>query len=237
MMRESTLFLFLCLAAPAIGQTAAPASYDDARTQVIDHYAGQTVEVRAAAGYQLTVEFPRDEQVLNIAVGNSNAWQVSVNSRRNLVFVKPNQGAPNTNMTVFTNSRSYNFELRASPILTGDMPFNIRFRTAQATAVDADGFVTVAARPHPAGLYRVTGEAALRPNSISHDGRFTFVTWPKERDLPATYEIGPTGEELLVNGIMRDDILVIDRVVTKLRFRRDRKLAEAVLVQNSGKRR
>jgi type IV secretion system protein VirB9 len=232
-------FLVLCAAAPVAAQSVDPASSPDSRIQVIDYDAGRTVELRVAVGYQVAVELGRDEQAQNIAVGNSAAWQVSVNARRNLVFVKPTQDASTTNMTVFTTLRTYTFELRALPAMTADMPFTIRFRSAETSpnpALDPNGFVDLSAAQRRASRYRVTGDAALKPDSVSHDSQFTYVTWPKERDLPATYEISATGQELLVNGIMRDDVLVIDRVLTKLRFRRDRNMAQAELVQDRRKR-
>jgi type IV secretion system protein VirB9 len=183
------------------------------------------------------VEFARDEQVQNVAVGNSTAWQVSVNSRRNLIFVKPAEGASNTNMTVFTNLRTYTFELRAMPALTPEMPFNVSFRASVIEpAADPAGYIDMSMAERRASRYRITGDPALQPDSVSHDRRFTFVTWPKERDLPATYEVNAAGQEVLVNGIMRNDELVIDRVITMLRFRRDSKKAEAVLVYPKGKR-
>ena len=237
MNRGLPLIVMLCVTVPLSAQTVAPANYGDSRIQVIDYDQGQMVQLRAAVGYQVAVEFAGEEQVLNIAVGNSAAWQVSVNSRRNLVFIKPAQGASNTNMTVFTNRRTYTFELLAVPVVTADMPFNIRFRSAEASpALDPNGFIDVSAARQRVSSYRVSGDAALKPDSVSHDSQFTYVTWPKDLDLPATYEISATGQELLVNGIMRDDVLVIDRVIAKLRFRRDSKIAQAEIVRERRKR-
>ena len=230
------LAFLLCAASPGLGQTPHIAGADP-RAQIVSYTPGQTVELRTAAGYQITVEFDRDEQVQNVAVGNSGAWQVSVNSRRNLIFVKPAEGASNTNMTVFTNLRTYTFELRAMPALTPDMPFNVSFRApVSEPAVDPAGYIDMSLAERRASHYRITGDPALRPDSVSHDRRFTFVTWPRERDLPATYEVNAAGQEVLVNGIMRNDELVIDRVITMLRFRRDSKKAEAVLVYPKAKR-
>ena len=237
MNRGLLLIAVVCAPVPLRAQTAAPASYGDSRIQVIDYDQGQMVQLRAAAGYQVAVEFAGEEQVQNIAVGNSAAWQVSVNSRRNLVFVKPVQGASNTNMTVFTSRRTYTFELLAVPAVTADMPFTIRFRSAETKPpLDPDGFIDVSVARQRVSSYRVSGDSALKPDSVSHDSHFTCVTWPKDLDLPATYEISATGQELLVNGIMRDDVLVIDRVISKLRFRRDSKVAQAEIVRDRRKR-
>jgi type IV secretion system protein VirB9 len=230
--------IFLCLASSAGAQFAIPQpSGGDERLQTITYDPGQVVALRGTPGYQLTVELSPDEQVQNVAVGNSNAWQVSVNAARNLLFVKPTDGAQTTNMTAITNVRTYNFELVPMPVPSPDMPFNIRFRYAAEGARNAQGeFVDVAAAQRRASRYRITGDRLLRPDSVRTDGLYTYITWPKERDLPATYEIGGKGEELLVNGIMRDDVLVIDRPITRLMFRRDRSHARADLLPPQRKR-
>jgi type IV secretion system protein VirB9 len=227
------LLIAVGLSGTVAAQPVAPAANEDSRVRVIDYDPGQAMELRAAADYQLTLEFGRDEQVLNVAVGNSTAWQVSVNSHRNLVFLKPMQDAPNTNLTVFTNSRTYLFDLRAVPALTPDMPFTVRLQVpAPNPAIDEKGFIDVSAAERRISRYRITGDPWLRPDSVTHDSQFTYIAWPKDRDLPATYEIGPDGKDMLVNGIMRDDVLVIDRVIDKLRFRRDSKVAEADMVHD-----
>lgn len=236
-MKALFLSLALGVSAPLAAQSLALSDNAQSRIRVIDYDPRQAVELRAAADYQLTVEFGRDEQVLNVAVGNSSFWQVSVNARRNLVFLKPAQGAPNTNMTIFTNLRTYVFDLKAMPTLTADMPFTVQIRASvPRPAVDTTGFIDVSAAERRVSRYRIKGDPWLRPDSVSHDSRFTYITWPKDRDLPATYEIDGTGQEVLTNGIMRDDVLVIDRVVDRLRFRRDSKVAEADIIQDRSNR-
>ncbi|MEO5774433.1 MAG: TrbG/VirB9 family P-type conjugative transfer protein [Sphingomicrobium sp.] len=199
--------------------------------QTITYDPAQVVQLRGTPGYQLTVQLSPDEQVQNVAVGDSSGWQVSVNAARNLIFVRPNQTSQPTNMTTVTNVRTYNFELVSTPMPTPDMAFNVRFRYPNATAGgQSNDFVDVSAAQRRLSRYRLSGDRLLRPSSISNDGRYTYIVWPKERDLPATYELAGRGEELLVNGIMRDDVLVIDRVITSLIFRRDRSHARADLL-------
>jgi type IV secretion system protein VirB9 len=227
------LGLGLLLLASAAGAQVYPvAPAGDSRLQTITYDPAQVVQLHATAGYQLTVQLSPDEQVQNVVVGDASGWQVSVNAARNLIFVKPNDIAQPTNMTAFTNVRTYNFELTAAPMATPDMAFSVRFRYSGASGPGQSGeFVDVSAAQRRLSRYKLSGDRLLRPSSISNDGRYTYIVWPKEQDLPATYELAGRGEELLVNGIMRDDVLVIDRVITSLIFRRDRSQARAVLVQ------
>jgi type IV secretion system protein VirB9 len=230
--------ILTCLASSAGAQFAIPQPLGgDERLQTITYDPSQVVALRGTPGYQLTVELSPDELVQNVAVGDSTTWQVSTNAGRNLLFVRPTESAQPTNMTAITNVRVYNFELVPQPTPSPDMPFNIRFRYTAEGIRNAQGeFVDVSAAQRRLNRYRITGDPLLRPDSVSTDGLYTYITWPKERDLPATYEIAGKGQELLVNGIMRDDVLVIDRPITRLMFRRDRARARADLLPPPRKR-
>ena len=81
---------------------------------------------------------------------------------------------------------------------------------------------------HGDGRYRLSGERALRPTSISDDGTHTYIAWPDHRALPAVYTFDAQGHEALVNGNMRGNLYVLDSVQRRLVFRIDRHVARAV---------
>ena len=100
----------------------------DPRIQSIEYDASQVVQIQAAPGYQVTLEFGSDEQIENVAVGDSGAWQVTANRAGSRLFVKPVQSGVTTNMTVVTNVRIYAFELVPLFGPSPDMAYTIRFR-------------------------------------------------------------------------------------------------------------
>ena len=75
--------------------------------------------------------------------------------------------------------------------------------------------------------YRVSGPEAVRPLAISDDGERTRILYAPDQALPAVFGIGPTGDEIAVNGHMRNGVFVIDRVFERLVFRIDRARAVA----------
>jgi type IV secretion system protein VirB9 len=211
--------------APAAAQVRPQPGDGDRRLQSVDYAPDQVVTLEVATGYQLTVELAPDEQVENVAVGDSAAWQVTANRRGDRLFIKPLQSGVTTNMTVITNARVYAMDLLPLSGPSTEMAYTVRFRYPEAgedTAAD-DGD----AEPVLAGRYRLSGARRLRPSRIGDDGRQTFIEWPQDRPLPAVYAIGRDGQETLVNGMMRDDVFVIDSVVQRLVFRIDRDLAQA----------
>ena len=208
------------IAVLALQPDAQPAG--DSRVATIAWHADQVVPLQVAAGYQLMVEFAADERIESVAVGDSSAWQVTPNRSGDRIFVKPLQGGLTTNLTVVTSARTYTFELSQSSGPSAAMPFILRFTypAADATA-EAEPAGTMA------GRYRLSGARALRPSRISDDGIHTYIEWPREAALPAVYALDERGQESLVNGMMRDDLFVIDAVVTRLVFRIDRDVARA----------
>lgn len=225
---RGALLLFAGLAfacGPASAQVKPQPGAGDPRIQGIDYAPEQVVTLQGTPGYELTVELSPDEQVENVALGDSGAWQVTANRRGDHLFIKALQSGVSTNMTVVTTVRLYNFELVPLNGPTGDMPYTIRFRypgTADPNGGDDD-----AASAAGKGRYVLSGDKELRPSAISDDGRHTYVQWPRDRALPAVYAIGADGQEALVNGMMRDDIFVIDSVSEKLVFRIDDHVARA----------
>jgi len=220
----------LLAAMPAAAQVRPQPGTGDPRLQTVDYAPDQVVTLQVAPGYQLTVELAPDEQIENVALGDSAAWQVTANRRGDRLFIKPLQQGVTTNMTVITNARVYAVDLVPLFGATPDMAYTVRFRYPEAgeDAADesaAEGEATVQ------GRYRLSGARRLRPSRIGDDGRQTFIEWPEDRPLPAVYGIGRDGQETLVNGMMRDGVYVIDSVLTTLVFRIDRHVARATRVR------
>jgi type IV secretion system protein VirB9 len=219
--------LLALIAALAMQAPAQPAG--DTRVQTVEWHQDQVVPLQVATGYQLMVEFAADEHIQSVAVGDSGSWQVTPNRSGDRIFVKP-LGGLTTNLTVVTTARTYTFELSPLSGPSADMPYIMRFTypAADATA-EAEPAGTMA------GRYRLSGARALRPSRISDDGVHTYIEWPRDRALPAVYALDERGRESLVNGMMRDDLFVIDAVVQQLVFRIDRDVARAERVAERGR--
>jgi type IV secretion system protein VirB9 len=200
----------------------------DPRLQTIDYNPGEVVQLEGAPGYQLMVELSPDEQVLNVALGDASAWQVSVNHAGDHLFIKPTQVGVATNMTVITTVRTYNFELDPVRSPMADMPYNVRF---QYPADDAEQpkseYVDVSPLRRALSRYRITGDVNVKPDSITDDGEHTYISWSPAKPIPAVFTIGDGGQETLVSGWMRGDVYVIDAIVNRLTFRIDDHVARA----------
>lgn len=228
-----------CLLTPMLLAAAVPAQAQDPRLVTRRYDASQVVRIDGRAGVQASIAFAEDELVENVAIGDSNAWQVTPNKRANMLFVKPLAAAARTNMTVVTDRRTYFFDLvasaRANPLYVLRFTYPEEPRKAQATPAGAPPLTAEeaalaasdpAARPvDPASLNRDwtrKGATSILPASIYDDGQATFLSWAPGRPIPAILARNEKGEEGPVNFAVRDDVIVVDGV-------------PAVIVLRSGK--
>jgi len=63
-------------------------------------------------GYQCNIEFGRNEEIETVSVGDRIGWQIVPSGRR--LFIRAMEENAHTNMTVVTNRRAYQFDLRSS---------------------------------------------------------------------------------------------------------------------------
>ena len=222
-MKKRLILLAFLLAAPAMAQTPPTPNADDPRLRTIQYDAGQVFRLRVAAGYQSTLLFDPEERVETVGIGDSDGWQVTLNGRGDALFLKPLRPNSATNMTVITDARVYNFELSSAHSPGADTPFTVRFlHSTTSAAVAPEPAVQT-----PAGRYRLSGARTLRPVAISDDGVRTSIEWRDQQAIPAVFAIDDRGDELLVDGYMRDGRYVIDAVHRTLLFRLDRQTARA----------
>ncbi|MGA9657896.1 MAG: TrbG/VirB9 family P-type conjugative transfer protein [Asticcacaulis sp.] len=221
-------FAALCLLVPmtamaqtdagAIDETPAP---DDRLTSVL-YNPGTIVQLEGCQNFQTMITLAPDEHVENVGVGDSSAWQVMPNKRGNLLFVKAIAVKGYTNMTVVSDRRTYNFELRtasASYCSQGRIPYELRFiypaekpaaAATPAAAPDPNAFLPVPEKRNSA--YTYSGAASLVPLRVFDDGTSTYMRWSAGISTPAVYALNADNSESLINYAMRGDYFVIEQV-------------------------
>ncbi|MXO57956.1 type VI secretion protein [Altererythrobacter salegens] len=234
-------------AAVALVSLAAPLHAEDPRLVSRLYDETQVVRVDGRANVQTTIRFGDDELIENVAIGDSQAWQVTPNKRANLLFVKPLADRAVTNMTVITNEHTYLFDLMANPknesplyVLSFTYPTPINPTPKGVAPVDGPNEVELAAASDaqaivdPAELnfaWDKTGDRNLMPARIYDDGTATFLAWPAGEPVPAILMKDKAGTEGPVNYAVRGDVIVIEGVPKKLILRSGKDMAT---LQNNG---
>ena len=227
-------------AAPALllASLAVPVAVQaqDNRLVTVKYDPGKVIPVRGRVKVQATIRFADDERIENVAIGDSNAWQVTPNKRANLLFVKPLQANAATNMTVVTSERTYYFDLVASNagkpvyVLNFEYPPDAKPKPgAPLLAADLPGLDAPLTEPaaeravDPAALnfdWKRKGDKKLLPERAYDDAEATFLVWPAERTIPAILMLADDGKtEGPVNFTVRGDTIVIDGVPSTIVLR------------------
>ena len=84
----------------------------DSRIKTFVYNANEVFSITTHYGYQSNVEFGLKESIETVSVGDRVGWQIIPAGRR--LFVRAMEENAHTNMTIITNQRSYQFDLRSS---------------------------------------------------------------------------------------------------------------------------
>lgn len=84
----------------------------DSRIKTLVFNENEVFSITTHYGYQCNIEFGPKETIETISVGDRIGWQISPAGRR--LFIRAQEENAHTNMTVITNQRAYQFDLRSS---------------------------------------------------------------------------------------------------------------------------
>jgi len=241
MMRAKFAAPLMATSLLAASLLAQPALAEDARLVERLYDPAQVVRVNGKVNVQSTIRFGDDEAIENVAIGDSQKWQVTPNRRANLLFVKPLSPRAATNMTVVTNKHTYLFDLIANPnhgtplyVLTFTYPVDPEAEEEETqlaeggNPTEAPNALEVAAASDslavidPASLnfeWASLGDAGLLPERIYDNGDATFMAWPVGIPMPAILVKDHDGMEGPVNFAVRGDMIVIDIVPSEIILR------------------
>lgn len=219
---------FLLAAAPAKQAWADMESTplaSDARIRVVPYDVNEVFKFVGHYGYQSSIEFAPDEVIKTISVGDSVAWQIVPDANR--IFIKPIEENPQTNMTVVTNKRTYQFELygkHASSVKDNDMIFVMRFTYPGETDVSfLDKSKVPEVNQDPSRYnqnYTISGPDRISPIRIFDDGEFTYFQFKDiNADIPAFFKVDSDGKEAIINFRTVGDYIVVERVTSMFTLR------------------
>ncbi|MAY20221.1 MAG: hypothetical protein CL955_06350 [Erythrobacteraceae bacterium] len=193
------------------------------RIQTARWAAGQPIVLTALPDTTLTVMLEPGEAIRRATLSGSRAWDVSVSAEADSFQVTPQMGAAPASLLVETDGRSYEFSLETGQGLMAAYLVRLEYGPPASLGVEE-------ATDNISDLtwsYRLRGDREVRPASVRDNGDKTVITYAPGQSLPAVFAIGPTGDEEVVDGYMRGEVFVIDRVHAELVFRIDKEKATA----------
>ncbi|MCE4557999.1 TrbG/VirB9 family P-type conjugative transfer protein [Pelomonas cellulosilytica] len=176
------------------------------------------------------------------------AWCVAAQSGGRTLFVKPKSSASAANnLAVVTDRRVHN--LRFVLLADGDATqpvYRLVITPPMAPAAarivhqpapvlpllpptplppSADQVVAERLQAKPAvmntrySMAEGRGSDDIVPDLVFDDGRFTYLRFPGNREVPAVFHVLGDGTEALANARMEDNLLVVDRVSRRIMLR------------------
>lgn len=204
----------------------------------------EVVRIDGRAGVQATIAFGEGEAIENVAVGDSQAWQITPNKRADLLFVKPLEATARTNMTVVTNRHTYFFDLVASGKARPLYMLRFTYKDEPKAGASGAGLASLdpaemaiaggdpAAVPaDPAALnfaWKRLGVEKLMPSRIYDDGSSTYLVWPEKTAVPAILVTNEKGDEGPVNYAVRGATIVLEDVPDTIVLRSGKSKAELI---------
>ena len=231
---------FLALAPlPASALQQPQAGLRDARVRHVAYDPVNVVKVNGVIRASTQILFAEDEEIAHVAIGDSISWEIA--PAGNILFLKPREKHPPTNLQVVTTrrdgrKRSYQFELSIAEGSLAESYFVVRFAypedEAEARRFEADArrsaaeagalnrtFALSDATAPRNWRYSAQGSASLEPDGIYDDGRETVLRFEGNRPMPAVYLVASDGSESLVPKDVRGELLVVHAVSRELRLR------------------
>jgi type IV secretion system protein VirB9 len=241
------LCIALLLPFLAHAEVVPPKGKVDSRVRVVDYDPAEVYKIRTYYGVSTHVQFAEGEDMKDVAIGDEQAWEVQ--PRRNHLYIKPKGQKADTNLTIVTSKRTYEFALEVVPRPAHDdkawksqeLVYSLSFRypdeeaarlAAQAKAAETKAAQNVikdklveAKKRDENRDYWVAGSEDISPTAARDDGRFIYLTFSNNRDMPAVYEVDDGDNESRATTSVEGNQLVVQRMARKLRLRRGKSVA------------
>ena len=171
-------------------------------------------------------------------------WCVVARRGEHNVYINVHPGATRTNLFVQTDRHNYSFDLIVAPASgAGHSRFVYRVKFTYPDDVAKQSLALESARlaaqqaererkllaerlaqtPAPRNwdytMQIVPGSDGIAPTMMYDDGRFTYLRFPNNREVPSIYMIADDGSESLVQWHVENDVMVVHRVAKRFVLR------------------
>jgi type IV secretion system protein VirB9 len=199
----------------------------DPRIRSLLYVPDQVVRVRGWVGYHVDLEFESGESF--VTLGGGDLAGLVYGAYSNHLVLKPKAPSLRTNLTVFTNKRTYVIDYavsagRPDPV-TDELVYSLRFNYPPIAGPTLPEQITQDLAASPAARFQnldywYCGNSLLQPVAVSDDGVHTRLRFGPSAELPAIFVRSEDGSESLLNYSMDGPDMVIHRLARHFILRR-----------------
>ncbi len=169
---------------------------NDSRVRVATYQEAQVYRLSVSLTHVTTIEFGEGEIIRSIIAGDTEGFEIDGVPGGQAFAIKPVARGVHTNVTVYTNRRSYYFNVQEVQSLT--------FYVVQFRYPDDDARPTRAiASQAPNYNYGANTQSEFTPTRVWDDGTFTYFQFPRNAPVPAIFRYS-SGRERTVNTQAQD---------------------------------
>ncbi|WP_206956020.1 TrbG/VirB9 family P-type conjugative transfer protein [Trinickia acidisoli] len=230
----------VCLMLVASG--VARAADQDSRLRMVPFDDERVVPVYVEEGYAVQIVLGSNEHIEAAGTGADShcddpnaAWCVVAHRGDHDVYINAHRGATRTNLFVQTNLHNYSFDLMTG--WSGRHVYRVQFtypdeilkqaaalRAAQRAQDDRKLLQDRLAQPPAVRNWNYTmqvmpGSDGIAPTMMYDDGRFTYLKFPNNREIPSIYMVSADNSESMVQWHVENDVMIVHRVAKRFVLR------------------
>ena len=212
---------------PLAAQISARVDPADHRIRSLLFVPDQVIRLRGWVGYHVDLEFEPGESF--VTLGGGDLVGLTYGAYSNHLVLKPKAPAVRTNLTVFTNKRTYVIDYAVSPgrpdPIDDELVYSLRFSYPTPAGPTPGERVKDNLAADPVARYQnlnywYCGNPALQPIGASDDGVHTRLRFGPSAEIPALFVKSDDGTESLLNYTVEGEDIVIHRLARRLILRR-----------------
>jgi type IV secretion system protein VirB9 len=229
----------------------------DPRIQHVMYDSANVVRVNAAKGVSLLIMLDPSDPIDQSSTGvdtdckDEAEWCIVAPKGGHLIWVKPYSRATYTDMQLTTQRRVYSFEFKAQSVPRsvdeaptyrlvfdypppppigplGPTPAELALMNQLRVKAATDAPLPMVRRNMKYTMQAVGDSSSITPSEVFDDGRFTYLKFPNNQDVPAVFAIGGDGTERQVDKFWEKntDYMVLEKVYARLVLRKDKQAVE-----------
>ena len=201
----STLLCLLLLTAPALAEQVPRSGPNDKRVRIATYQDGQVFRLNVSLTHVTTVEFGEGESIRSIIAGDTVGFEIDGVPGGRAFAIKPLARGVKSNVTVYTNRRSYYFNVEevSSPTF-----YVVQFRYPGDTRRPSNAIAKAA----PNHNYAVSARKEFTPSRIWDDAPFTSFAFRRNAPVPAIFRYSVGRERTVNTGAVEDGVIRVSGV-------------------------
>lgn len=199
------LLILMVSAELAVAETIPRSGPNDQRVRLATYQDGQVYRLSVSLTHVTTVEFADGESIRSIIAGDTEGFEIDGVPGGRAFAIKPVGRGVHTNVTVYTNRRSYYFNVEevASPTF-----FVVQFRYPQDTRRRENAIAKAA----PNTNYAASARTEFTPARVWDDGTFTYFAFPRNAPIPAIFRYTNGRERTVNTGAIEEGVIRVSGV-------------------------